>query len=116
EEEIRGAARVQLLDVRDGSRAVGWIVAGVDAALVLREMPHRVPVEPRERVVALARDEHHRSGWHVQTDSVVDAIDELRVALERQRNGCASDRTKPFADCSSPIDRYERCRCSPKRP
>src|SRR5262249_14006010 len=124
--QIPGAARLEMPQMSDGGSAVSRIVTGVHAALVLREVRRSIAVQPHERLVTLACDEHDRPRWHVQTDPITNAIDELQVpvlrhahrASPRQPSGAFIDRpdkTNTVAERSSPSDRYELRRCSPNR-
>ena len=83
-DEILSPARLQIREMPDRRRAVGWVVAGIDAGFGLRKVPGAIAVELHQRFVALARHQHHRSGRHVETNPVTNPIDELvtpRVAF-----------------------------------
>src|SRR5262249_29882183 len=98
--------RIELPEMRDRFCAVGGVVAGVHARVVLREVPAAIPVDANQFFIALARNQHDRAVWNVNGDAVTHLFDQVGTGVRREPWAPRHFRATMIAgDCSSPSAR-----------
>lgn len=108
EQEVVGARRPELLQMRDRVRCVGWMVPRVSPVRRLREVPTLDGVELDQALIALAHHSHRRAWVDQAAHQPVDPVAHVpvvgpRVAREPaagmllRESGAAVDRVQVFA-------------------